>query len=193
MSAVGDLMKLPVDLKVPQVSDVSRRGVIAFSGQTGADKLQQDLYAFHHRHFSQDAVDQFEFTFLNLGEQPALHDSEIWAETDDLGYYKDGVKRTLTDEQIEIFRHSELEALRRKREGGLERKNALPDEDATQDIVSPEPEGSEEIISQSKSRGGNARKKKRKGGQRRPVEPKPDLRKRTWDVVEAGLDSLDYD
>lgn len=35
---------------------------------------------------------------------------------EDLGYYKDGAKRTLTDEQIEIFRHSEIHALLRERE-----------------------------------------------------------------------------
>ena len=30
---------------------------------------------------------------------------------DELGYYEDGVKRTLTDEQIAIFRHSEIHNL----------------------------------------------------------------------------------
>lgn len=35
---------------------------------------------------------------------------------DDLGYYPDGVKRTLTDEQIRIFRHSEIHALLRERQ-----------------------------------------------------------------------------
>lgn len=34
---------------------------------------------------------------------------------DDLGYYPDGVKRTLTDEQIAIFRHSEVQTLLRER------------------------------------------------------------------------------
>ena len=34
-------------------------------------------------------------------------------EDDELGYYEDGVKRTLTDEQIEMFRHSEMEQLLR--------------------------------------------------------------------------------
>lgn len=39
----------------------------------------------------------------------------MWEEKegDDLGYYDDGVKRTLTDEQIEMFRHSELEQVAR--------------------------------------------------------------------------------
>ena len=39
---------------------------------------------------------------------------EIEEEDDGLGYYDDGVKRTLTDEQIAIFRHSEVEELRRE-------------------------------------------------------------------------------
>ncbi|KAJ5475291.1 hypothetical protein N7539_008357 [Penicillium diatomitis] len=37
-------------------------------------------------------------------------------EEDDLGHYPDGVKRTLTDEQIRIFRHTEVHALLRKRQ-----------------------------------------------------------------------------
>ena len=36
-------------------------------------------------------------------------------EEDDLGYYPDGAKRTLTDEQIAIFRHSEIHLLLRER------------------------------------------------------------------------------
>lgn len=34
---------------------------------------------------------------------------------DELGYYADGVKRTLTDDQIAMFRHSETQALLRDR------------------------------------------------------------------------------
>lgn len=43
-------------------------------------------------------------------------EEELYYEEEDLGYYKDGAKRTLTDEQIEIFRHSEIHALLRERE-----------------------------------------------------------------------------
>lgn len=48
---------------------------------------------------------------------------------------------------------------------------------------------------QAPASSGNKRKRKRKGknGNGKYKEPKPDLRKRTWDVVERGLDSLDYD
>ncbi|KAL8774812.1 MAG: hypothetical protein Q9209_000751 [Squamulea sp. 1 TL-2023] len=41
---------------------------------------------------------------------------EELGEEDDLGYYPDGVKRTLTDEQISMFRHSEIYAILRKRQ-----------------------------------------------------------------------------
>lgn len=34
---------------------------------------------------------------------------------DGLGYYADGIKRTLTDEQIAMFRHSEIQSLLRER------------------------------------------------------------------------------
>ncbi|QKX54188.1 uncharacterized protein TRUGW13939_01272 [Talaromyces rugulosus] len=37
-------------------------------------------------------------------------------EEEDLGYYEDGVKRTLSDEQVKIFRHSEIHSLLRERQ-----------------------------------------------------------------------------
>jgi hypothetical protein len=48
------------------------------------------------------------------------------ASDDGLGYYPDGVKRTLTDQQIEIFRHSEIQKLRGKR---LQEEAGLPQAD----------------------------------------------------------------
>jgi hypothetical protein len=53
-----------------------------------------------------------------------------------LGYYPDGVKRTLTDEQIAIFRHSEIQTLLRER-----RKRR---EEAALQQVSPEAEAPSE-------------------------------------------------
>lgn len=43
---------------------------------------------------------------------------EVEYEEDDdgLGYYLDGVKRTLTDDQIAMFRHSEIQALIKEKE-----------------------------------------------------------------------------
>lgn len=47
---------------------------------------------------------------------------EPGSEENELGYYDDGVKRTLTDEQIEMFRHSEIQQL--MREGKMTRGEA---------------------------------------------------------------------
>lgn len=57
-------------------------------------------------------------------------------ESDDgLGYYPDGVKRTLTDEQIAMFRHSEIYTLLRERQVKQENKDAgFTDEPA--DLIS---------------------------------------------------------
>lgn len=84
------------------------------------------------------------------------------------------MKRTLTDEQIEMFRQSELRELRRLQAKGLPSQPATPQEGQAND-------------------GKQSTKKKKKGAKNARYEPKPDLRKRTWDVVEQGLDTLDYD
>ena len=54
---------------------------------------------------------------------------------DDLGYYPDGVKRTLTDEQIAMFRHSEIYAIIRQRQLQKENKDVALAEQAV-DLVS---------------------------------------------------------
>lgn len=70
---------------------------------------KDDLLAFQISHFGDDTKPDTWFvdaeTALNF--DPALND-------DGLGYYEDGVKRTLTDEQIEMFRHTEMELLLRE-------------------------------------------------------------------------------
>ena len=69
----------------------------------------ENLAKFHREHF---------------GKGPSLHATnpmsyepqEVVDEYDDgLGYYDDGVKRTLTDEQVAIFRHSEIQELLKER------------------------------------------------------------------------------
>lgn len=132
------------------------------------------------------------------------------------------MKRTLTDEQIAIFRHSELEALRRAETKALKSDKKGMDEPGTDttddgavstpmetkvptnlDAMNGDAEGSEEgeietersVLTKAEAR----RQKKLRARQRRKEnqkfqpEKKPDLRKRTWDVVEAGMDSLHYD
>lgn len=109
-------------------------------------------------------------------------------EDDGLGYYEDGVKRTLTDEQIEIFRHSELRDLQRKQERAKGSKRTGDYETATEENHASSTGQNSTTPPVTR----NSKKKKKRGRNPRP-EPKPDLRKRTWDVVDAGLDSLDYD
>ena len=63
---------------------------------------QAKLMAFHARHFpNQPPPDLRQTTPRQM------------LDVDDLGYYDDGVRRTLTDEQIAIFRHSEIQRLLR--------------------------------------------------------------------------------
>ncbi|GCB24890.1 hypothetical protein AAWM_07775 [Aspergillus awamori] len=87
----------------------------------------EDLHAFQAKHFPGSLIVQTPqpqaVTNTNLPEEYTSHDyeeqydwNEEYEEDEDLGYYPDGVKRTLTDEQIRIFRHSEIHALRREKE-----------------------------------------------------------------------------
>ncbi|OQE26652.1 hypothetical protein PENSTE_c005G04573 [Penicillium steckii] len=71
----------------------------------------EDLQAFQASHFPGHPQ-----TIIQPGADPTVEDEHYDGEDVDLGYYPDGVKRTLTDEQIEIFRHSEIHALLRKRQ-----------------------------------------------------------------------------
>lgn len=82
---------------------------------------QRDLDAYHKQHFPSTRSPA-------PLRQSSPEDNESHEEDDDgLGYYDDGVKRTLTDEQIAMFRHSEIQALLRERRLARE---AASDDDA---------------------------------------------------------------
>jgi hypothetical protein len=172
------------------------------------------------------------FTEQFLG--PVEEGRQEGAEEDHLGYYEDGTKRTLTDEQIAIFRHSEIQALLRDRrraaeakeveeedrqvqnemqeEQNLQGKDGKAQENMLEEPVQRE-DGSEDgelgqetetqIIELLNSPPAIKKKlpklKKEKAEQKSKQKSffkqyiKPDLRKRTWDKVDTGLDSLDYD
>ncbi|KAF5595448.1 uncharacterized protein FSUBG_9135 [Fusarium subglutinans] len=160
-----------------------------------------DLAAFHESHFSHTAVAAFGSEFVDSSPQDQTHDGAVddtWEEDDDgLGYYPDGVKRTLTDAQIEIFRHSELETLRKEKERAKQpgSKETAPSSEVM-DLSDDTPTSTQTknmTSSLPTSFQSNKKRKKKKGPQRPRPEPKPDLRKRTWDVVDKGLDSLEYD
>ncbi|KAI1205434.1 uncharacterized protein F4807DRAFT_464721 [Annulohypoxylon truncatum] len=201
---------------------------------------QAEIESFHDAHFSNSAVKLFVFQFFrpeNEQNEDQYYEEcgEYYEEEEDdgLGYYSDGVKRTLTDEQIAIFRHSELESLRRVeakaaklRQESAALLQAAKKEDASElhdeslptlppvvqggnpEGIEAEKEGEEQdgsedgeieaevpTLTKAEARRLKKQRSKRKKQQERRFNPekKPDLRKRTWDVVEAGMDSLDYD
>ncbi|KAF1912420.1 hypothetical protein BDU57DRAFT_559656 [Ampelomyces quisqualis] len=66
-----------------------------------------DLRAFHATHFPHASAPEH---MLHGVDQDTAEE-----EDDGLGYYPDGTKRTLTDEQIAIFRNSEVQRILRTR------------------------------------------------------------------------------
>ena len=76
--------------------------------------------AFHAAHFPGQPTPK-----LTTTQQPAVGETEsaqvVVAVNDDLGYYEDGVKRTLTDAQIKLFRHSEIQRLLSERRAAREK------------------------------------------------------------------------
>jgi hypothetical protein len=155
------------------------------------------MLSFHDAHFLRPSTEHFTAHFLQPDDSAQQHGllaggedehTEEEEEDDGLGYYHDGVKRTLTDEQIAIFRHSELEALRRSRELTKIRKATAPETEAGEDGELSEGE----LSSSAPAAAAKKKKKKRRRGKNKGEEEQVDLRKRTWDVVEAGLATLDY-
>ena len=123
------------------------------------------------------------------------------------------MKRTLTDEQIAMFRHSEIQSLLRQRRYQQEAQDSNSDSPAvplpppqdhhtTQEngevssdpaskpvVAAPQPQKKTKAQKYNQAKK-NRKQQQKKGGFKPNV--KPDLRKRTWDKVDEGLGSLDY-
>ncbi|KAL9578126.1 MAG: hypothetical protein Q9212_005916 [Teloschistes hypoglaucus] len=84
-----------------------------------------DLQDFHDRHFGVTTRSVVPAQDAKINWEDVQQEQE--QQVDDLGYYPDGVKRTLTDEQIAMFRHSEISRLLRQRQ--LKKENAMLDEE----------------------------------------------------------------
>lgn len=88
---------------------------------------KDDLLSFQFSHFGDSTKPD---TFF-VDPEEALNYCPDFVDFDDdgLGWYEDGVKRTLTDEQIEMFRHTEIEQLMRKRRLAADEKAEEDDDD----------------------------------------------------------------
>ncbi|KAM3065441.1 hypothetical protein ACMFMF_011163 [Clarireedia jacksonii] len=166
---------------------------------------QNDLLNFYTAHFSHHPSAHFAANFLG----PAANENAEPVEEDDgLGYYSDGVKRTLTDEQIAIFRHSEIQALLRKRrhadtdaDHNTHKIEDVPNNKADageviEEFSYAEPIGpvrpnSKKNLNKNNRKARKAQEAREKGWFKQNV--KPDLRKRTWDKVEQSIGTLAYD
>ena len=94
---------------------------LAFAESRVPSVTEDDLRAFHAKHFAQSKAP------LNFFTSSEYH--EDYEEDDGLGYYADGVKCTLTNEQIAMFRHSEIQRILRERRLRLENGSPEPDEE----------------------------------------------------------------
>ena len=68
------------------------------------------LKAFHSVHFPGQPIPELATQKLDLATETEAA-SKANENQSDLGYYPDNVKRTLTDQQIQMFRHSEIQRL----------------------------------------------------------------------------------
>jgi hypothetical protein len=77
---------------------------------------EDDLRAFHAKHFPHSAAPEYILSGYSPGAaEEQYEDADAEDEEDELGWYPDGTKRTLTDAEIAILRHSEIQAILRKR------------------------------------------------------------------------------
>ncbi|EMD63227.1 hypothetical protein GGP41_005239 [Bipolaris sorokiniana] len=110
-----------------------------------------DLLAFHAQHFPHASTP--EYILYGVNHEPEAAEEYYDEDDDGLGYYPDGTKRTLTEEQIAMFRHSEIQAILRKRR--LEKENGESSdcksaaEKLSPDVASPAQEGSSHVADDS--------------------------------------------
>lgn len=127
-----------------------------------------------------------------------------------MGYYLDGVKRTLTDDQIAMFRHSEIYALIRQRQVRKENKEAefgVEATSATESKVTSTHEPKDLIVDKGDSEDEEAylrfletekRKAEPTNARNKRIKTKPDAHThrriaRELDIVAVDEQMLDYD
>lgn len=140
---------------------------------------EDGLREFHRKHFPG----------TKTPDGPLLAKNEAVEEEVDLGFYPDGTKRTLTDEQIAMFRHSEVQKMiRRVREaadsGTLQSQveRLIKSESASPTLLD------DLVNSQSDEDKSVPKKKKRKTFDKRPVK-----RKRSFKFQARAIKKLRHD
>jgi len=103
---------------------------------------ESDLHSFHAKHFP-NSTKPTQFFITSTEQIPSTTNGpsngdrddsiEYDEEYEDLGTYPDGTARTLTDDQIAMFRHSEIQTLLR------ERRRAREDAESDEQVYSPPP------------------------------------------------------
>ena len=81
---------------------------------------QDELLLFHSRVYGKPFSGNLPHP-ENDEPSARVQDKDSKQEDDGLGYYDDGAKRTLRDEQIAMFRHSEIQSLLRERRQAREK------------------------------------------------------------------------
>lgn len=158
--------------------------------------IQDDLLEFHARHFPTSQAP----TTLLVQPQPT-QETDL-EEDDGLGFYPDGINRTLTDDQIAIFRHSEIQSLLRERrqreEAAADRAedgeiDASPEVEAVSSIISPDAVLTPQSDQATSALPGNSKKRKRKKQQASVEQPWTSRRvARELDVNTSQNVELDY-
>ncbi|KAF2636595.1 hypothetical protein P280DRAFT_533159 [Massarina eburnea CBS 473.64] len=92
-----------------------------------------DLRLFHAKHFPHAPLPEQYPTGAEEEVETAVGCCDYGEEDDGLGYYDDGVKRTLTDEQIAMFRHTEIHTILR------DRRRRLEDGEPLESVLAPPP------------------------------------------------------
>jgi hypothetical protein len=131
---------------------------------------EDDLLAFQFKHFGDDSqpAEWFVSPEVALAYDPN-HDPH---DEDGLGYYPDGVKRTLTDADIEWFRARELHQMQMQQE--------------KRDAERAEREAEQQEMDQQPSPAQQEQKPRRVGEE----VPYQERKKRTWEGYIAGKDAV---
>ncbi|EFW99209.1 hypothetical protein CMQ_5630 [Grosmannia clavigera kw1407] len=167
----------------------------------------QNLFAFHEAHFSGHATNDFKTTFLD-GERHGTrdHSHPLLDTFDELvdGEGGDNDESGWTTQDLTPLNlisgqegASEIQCYNLYAADGevsesfretLSDDVPLMDGDSTSEALGDAAGGLKMTTSQKKRR-----RRKNNSNNTKRYQEKPDLRKRTWDVVDSGLGSLDYD